>query len=101
MEKRYSKILKMFALVGILPFIYGCGSGGGTGALLGFLFGGAGVGGGTLALLSGSVADAALTGGAATQLATLHQPEPASMLLIGGGLAVMTYFKSKSKLGNK
>ncbi|MCK5014300.1 MAG: PEP-CTERM sorting domain-containing protein [Candidatus Omnitrophica bacterium] len=94
MEKKYSKFLKLITLAGALPFIYGCGSSAGTGALLGFLFGGStGIG------LLTTVKDTGL--GVGTELATLSQPEPASMLLLGSGLAVMTYFKSKANRYNK
>ena len=51
------KMAKLLALVGTLPFVYGCGSGGGSGSLLSFLFGSTGIGGG-LALLGGAGADA-------------------------------------------
>ena len=94
--KNNIKHFKLAILAGVLPFIYGCGSGG-SGALLSFLFGagggftgGGGGGGGTGCLINCGV-----------ELATLHQPEPTSMLLIGGGLAAMTYFKSKTSRHGK
>lgn len=98
--KNYSKFCKLIALAGALPFIYGCGSGGGTSALLSFL-GLGGVGSGTVGLLSETFAETAFTAGAATELASLHQPEPASMLLLGGGLAAMTYFRSRGNRPRK
>ena len=55
------------------------GSGGGSGGGIGALGGG----------------DAPLSGG--TELATLSQPEPASLLLLGGGLMVMSYFTKNRK----
>ena len=90
MIKKYLKCSNLLILTVILPFIYGCVPGSDTSSLTGFLFGGGGLGG--VALLDGG--GAALGGGA--ELATLHQPEPASMLLLGSGLAAMSYFKSKT-----
>ena len=92
MQKHNYKYVKFVALAAALPFIYGCG-GVGTGALLGFLFGGGAAGGG-IALLASAGSGAAGVGGGAG-LAALHTPEPASMLLVGGGLMAMGYFKSK------
>ena len=89
--KTYAKLGKLAVLAAMLPFVYGCGSSG-VSSLASFLFGSTGIGGG-IALLGGAGADAALGG----EVATLVNPEPASMLLLGGGLAAMTYFKSKKK----
>ncbi len=88
------KILKLVALAGALPFVYGC-SGGGVSSLASFLFGGTGIIGSGIALITGTAADVALTGG--TELATLHNPEPASMLLLGGGLAAAAVFTRRKK----
>jgi len=97
MVKKSSKYLKFFGLAVALPFIYGCGSG--SSSLIGFLFGGGGGAGiGDIALL-GSGGGTGLGGGAG--LAGLHSPEPASMLLVGGGIMAMTYFKSKTNRRNK
>lgn len=102
MLKKYLTHVNLTLLTVILPAMYGCNSGSGsTGSLSGFLFGGGGAtSGGDIALLSGggtastSVAGTVVnTGG--TELAMLHNPEPASMLLLGSGLMAMTYFKSK------
>ena len=85
------KLLKMAALIGSLPFVYGCGGGGGVSSLASFLFGSTGIGGG-IALLGGTVTEVALAG---TEVATLTNPEPASMLLLGGGLAAAAFLARK------
>ena len=91
MAKNYQRCLKFVVLASVLPFIYGCGAGG-VSSLVGFLFG-SGLGSiGDIALLGSSGGGAA---GVAAGAATLINPEPASMLLLGGGLATMTYFKAK------
>jgi len=106
MNKNNFKYIKLVALAATLPFIYGCG-GAGIGSLVSFLFGGGGLGSiGDIALLggigggiAGAVGGAA--GGGAAGLATLSQPEPASMLLLGSGLMTMSYFKAKAGRRNK
>jgi hypothetical protein len=98
MFKKYLTHLNLIVLTVILPAIYGCGSGSsGTSSLSGFLFGNEGsASGGDIALLGGNASNG-VTGavGGGTELAMLHNPEPASMLLLGSGLMAMTYFKSK------
>jgi len=93
--KNYQRCLKFVVLASALPFIYGCG-GGGVGSLVGFLFGG-GLGGsiGDIVLLGGG------GGGGGGSIASLIQPEPASLLLIGSGIMAMTYFKSKADRHSK
>ena len=83
-----------------LPSVYGCGAGGGgIGALTGFLFGGAGssFAGGVGGFLPLGIAAA----GGGVELAAIHNPEPASMLLVGGGMAAMTYLKSRKNHNSK
>jgi len=80
---------KNILMLAVLPLLVGCGGGGGLAALgLGSLFGLGGdsfssFSGGSLALLSGG------------PIPVLHNPEPASMLLMGSGIAAMAYFKKK------
>jgi hypothetical protein len=96
MKRTFIKCLKLVVLAAAFPFVYGCGPGAGVSSLTGFLFGsGGGLSGGEIALLGGGGASAggALAGGAG--LATLHQPEPATMLLLGGGLMAAAYVRSK------
>lgn len=88
MKKIYSKFLKLVTLAGALPFIYGCNSGG-DGSAASVLF-------------DKAVVDVAsvpppveLVSG--TDLAALHSPEPASMLLLGGGLVAAAYFARRKK----
>jgi len=103
MDKNNFNYLKLFALAAALPFIYGCG-GAGVGSLIGFLFGSGGLGSiGDLALLGlGGIGGgiAGVTDGGAG-LASLHQPEPATMLLLGSGIMTMSYFKAKIGRRNK
>ena len=88
--KKYLKQINLLILAAVLPFVQGCGAGGGIASLTSFLFGG---GGGIGSFLPLGIA--AATGGGGTELAALHNPEPASMLLVGGGMMAMTYFRSR------
>ncbi|MFH1359977.1 MAG: PEP-CTERM sorting domain-containing protein [Candidatus Omnitrophota bacterium] len=81
MNKTIARVLNFAILAGSLPFIYGCGPGGSSAGIFGDSL--AGVVG------SGSVA----TGGGS--IATIHNPEPATMLLLGSGLAAMAIYKRK------
>lgn len=87
---RFSK-LAMGSLM--LPFFCGCGGGGV--ALLGSLFGAgttAGAVASTSALEGGTLALAS-----AAIPATIHNPEPATMLLLGGGVVVLGLLNRKRK----
>lgn len=90
MKNKLSFIKKHGIFAIFLPFMAGCG-GGGVG-FLGSLFGASGT---LLASLSGGGAGlSASTLGSSS--ATITNPEPATMLLMGSGMAAMAYFKSKS-----
>ena len=92
---KFLKSIKKLGWLALLPVLTGCGGSGGLALLgLGSLFSGGssistflgGSGGTTLALLSES------SGGG---IPTLHNPEPASMILFGTGMAAMAYFKRR------
>jgi hypothetical protein len=88
MFKKYLKHINLLILTVILPSIYGC-SGGGIGELTGLLFGS-----GAIGILSAGGSSGLGIGGAGG-LATVHTPEPASMLLLGSSMMAMAYFKSR------
>lgn len=75
----------------LLPVVYGCngGSGGGS-ASLGSLFAGGSPSGSSTGSTSGSVGS-----GGGDALASIQNPEPATMMLIGGGVAAMAYLRSR------
>ena len=80
-----------FALLSLLPILAGCNGGGGGGSSAGGISGLSSLGGG-LTNIPTPDSLAAVTGGDA--LATLHNPEPATMLLLGGGIAAMAIVRS-------
>ncbi len=96
MKQVYSRIISFAILSVLLPFVYGCGGGGG--GALGFLGGGGGGffgssffgGGGSAAAAGGS-----FVGSAGPAFSVITNPEPATMLLLGGGLAAMAAFKKR------
>jgi len=79
------ELIKKYGFLALLPLLAGCAGGGSAAFGLGSLFGGGGGGGGIPDIISGEA------------IATIYQPEPASMLLMGSGLAAMAYFKNKKK----
>lgn len=93
--KKTTKVsrLKGLFLAALVPFITACNGGGGGGdtALLGSgsLFSGLGGNGG-----SGS----GLLPGGGDEIASLTNPEPASMILLGSGMAALTYFNNKKRI---
>ncbi len=86
MKSKFNKYFHAIVAVTLLPLLTGCGGGGGGGSLasIGSLF--AGVNGGSGTLPGGEEA-----------IATITNPEPASMLLLGGGMAAMAYFRNNKK----
>ena len=78
-----------------LPLLAGCGGGGsGLLGLVGSLFGGPIGGAGLLSLLDSGIG---FTNDGGAGLAAVHNPEPATMLLLGGGMAAMARLKSRKK----
>jgi hypothetical protein len=95
-QRKYIHAMQVIALALLLPCLYGCqgggSSGGGSGASLSsFAFGGGDDTGSSSSLNSLSGTDTT-TG---TQLATLHHPEPATMLLFGSGIAAMRFARNR------
>ena len=91
--------LRLIALSAMTLLLCGCGGGGGgIAGVTGFLFGGgSGFGSG-----SGG-AFLASTGGVASigQVATIVNPEPTTMLLMGSGVAVMGYYQTLKNRNRK
>lgn len=103
-QKKYIHGLQVTALVFLLPCLYGCqgGGGGGSSASLSSFAFGAGDNSGSLPLIldsssnsgnSGSSTDT--TTGTGTQLGTIHNPEPATMLLFGSGIVAMRLARNR------
>ena len=90
-----SRSLNFLMLSLMLPVASGCTGGGGSASALGSLFG-ASSSGSTLSLSGGELA-----GSGAASLAAIHQPEPATMLLVGGGMIAMGYFRNQKLLKNR
>lgn len=86
-----AKAMKALFLAVLVPLITACNGGGGGSALLGTgsLF--SGLGG------NGDGGSGLLPGGG-DEIASLTNPEPASMLLLGSGMAALTYFNHKKRI---
>ena len=88
MEKLKTMLAKtrnLILLSVVLPGIYGCG--GESITSLGSLFGGSG---GILGIGGGGIG-----GGGVIELASIVNPEPATMLLVGSGIVALGYFRRK------
>jgi hypothetical protein len=72
-------------LLALVPLLTGCGGGGA--ALLGSLFSSVASGGGAGSGFSPF--------GFTSTIASVHNPEPASLLLMGGGMTALAYFRKK------
>ncbi len=105
-KKHTTHVLQVIALAILLPCLYGC-QGGGSGSSSGsslnsFAFGSGDSGGGSLPLVldSSSSSNSENSGtdtttGNDSQLATLHNPEPATMLLFGSGIVAMRFARNR------
>ena len=85
----YARFVNFAIFSVLLPFVYGCQGGGGAGGLS-FLGGG---GGGGDIIGGGSSFVTSSDGGAS--IATLHHPEPGTMLLLGSGFMAMAFYRNK------
>jgi hypothetical protein len=91
MEIFIKRLFNAFSMLAIVPLLAGC-TGGGLAALgLGSLFG---LGGGSGASLFGG-SQLAFLGETGGSIPVLHNPEPATMVLMGTGIAAMAYFRSR------
>jgi len=84
----------VFTFSVLLPFVYGCNGGSGSGggsSFVGSLFGNSGSG------VSGIINQGG--GDTATALAAVHQPEPATMLLLGSGALAMGLMRRQKNQG--
>jgi len=88
MKVRLNEIKKFGLLAITVPLLTGCGGGGAATLGLGSLFGFAGGGGGGGGIIGG---------GGGGPIAAIVQPEPASLLLMGSGMAAMAFYKSRKK----
>jgi len=89
MNVRLDLIKKYGLLAIVVPMLTGCGSGGSGFLGLGSLFSGVG------SILGGSGGGGSLLSGGSDGLASISNPEPATMILMGSGMAAMAYYKNK------
>jgi len=82
-----------FLMLSVVPLASGCNGGGGGGgsASVGGLFS-ASSDGSTFGP-GGNVGGGLGSGG---ELASIHHPEPTTMLLVGGGIMALAYFRNRS-----
>ena len=90
MSKLWAKINNFLLFSLLLPVVYGCNSGGGGGeaAPLGGLF---------MDEPATTATGTLLADGGGETLAQIHNPEPATLMLIGGGMMAMGYMRSRAK----
>ena len=80
MQKKYVHAMKVLALALLLPCLYGCQGGGGSSSG---------------ASLSSFAFDGGTDTTTSTQLGTIHNPEPATMLLFGSGIVAMRFARNR------
>ncbi len=95
MKRTLARFINFSILSVVLPFVYGCQTGGGGG-----LASALGVSGPASPAATGGTGDGGATIVTTLQtgpetIATIHNPEPATMLLLTGGLAAMAVYKRK------
>jgi len=90
MKNIFAKISNFFLLSILLPVVYGCGGGGGGSASVGSLFGTSSTG----IVLASAPAE----GGSDLAMTVYHNPEPATMLLLGSGIMAIGYLKTRKKV---
>ena len=111
---RTGRLSKQIIILSVLLlFVYGCGPGGGSASSsLGSLFetgsgiissgfsdsssGGSGASSGE-GFLSQGLGQQSVVGGGGETLARIHNPEPATMFLLGSGLMMMGYERTRRK----
>ena len=95
MPKNHIYKIFNFLLLAFLPLLAGCGGGGSSSLVgLGSLFAGGGGGSGFVGGDGGAGPDLGFSGGG-VDIATISGPEPASLLLLGGGIAAISYLKNR------